>query len=214
MRTYTLIFLFFLCLPNAQSQDTIILKDGRIIYADIIEKSNTKITYKFDSIRNNHYSYHKISSLASQNPREMFPLGISGTIAPKDYRTFLFGISIDYLFTPNISAEFNLGDMIYMSQQVAPAFRVLSLGSKYWFANKHDARYLSPFLGLFFGSFFPYDSPPRSPSFFAEFPVGISYIVRSGFQATLQLGYLYYNFSSGIPSVEFRLGWRFKANKK
>ncbi len=209
MKTFAIIFLIFLCLLNAQAQDTITLKNGRVIYADIIEKSNTKITYKYDSIRDNHYNYNKIDSLTFQNPRRMFPLGISGATSLMDYdRALLLGISVDYLLTPNISIELNAGEVIDMPS-LAGGISNVSLGAKYWFTNKNDDHYLSPFVGLFAGtlvdSFLPYYS------FFAEVPLGISYMTHSGFQAALQL-----NFRSDLNFmlVELKVGWRFKVKKK
>jgi hypothetical protein len=208
MKKISIIFLAFLCILNIYAQDTITLKNRKVIHAYIIEKSNTKIKYKLDTIsgyttfitklsniKSIHYSNGEIGISNAQNPRSKYPFGINGGIGIFGV-TGIFTGGIDYFVTPNLSAEISIG------KKIVPAF-FYSLGGKYWFANKYHISGFSPFVGLLYGGF--------ESQNFLEIPAGISHISKSGFQTSLQLSYAYFpHDQNNVLKIEFRLGWRFK----
>jgi len=214
MKLISIFILFFLCFFNIHAQDTINLKNKKVIHAYITEKSDTKIKYKTDSlhadttystklsgINSIHYQNGKVDLLSSQNPRSIFPLGIN---VGGDFFLFIFLLngSIDYLFTPKLSAEINYRSMLTNSY---PAFSFLSIGGKYWFAKKYGKSGFSPFVGLFvtrlrmrndYDDITYYNIPEWSMYYLPEVPIGISYISKHGFQASLQLdNYIFYNIN-------------------
>ncbi len=196
MKQISILFLVFLSSFNINAQDTISLKNGKIIAAI------------------------KADPLSSQSPRNIFPLGVNGGYMFVSGLYGMFSGSIDYLFTPNISAEINfLGLFPYPSQYS------FSFGGKYWFANKFSKSGFSPFAGLFYTKFmsenyeYVVENKPRwSYHNYMEVPLGISYINKFGLQTSLQLdGFLGYESNKlNIVGafVEFRIGWRFKTGKK
>lgn len=207
-------FLYSLC---GNAQDTITLKNGNVIRAHILVKSDNYIKYKPDSIKYSHttfvtgltnvrtirYCNGDVDLLSSQNPRSMFPLGIHAAENLSLNRQFLI-VGIDYFFNPNISAELNIGGFTgYLQNNF-----IYSFGGKVWLAGKYSKSGFSPFTGLLYGE-------NVSDKFF-EVPVGISYIAKFGLQTSLQL-----NLIKNINSLkylmdinlEFRLGWRFKTYK-
>ncbi len=171
MKQISIFILLFVYFISIHAQDTINLKNKKVIHAYITEKSDTKIKYKTDSIhayttystnlskvKTIHYQNGEVDLLSSQNPRSIFPLGINyGFIVAKgntmvfNYSVIelnslfnVFSGSIDYLITPKISAEASILVFPYGSQYL------FSLGGKYWFANKYSKSGFSPFFGLFY----------------------------------------------------------------
>ncbi len=244
MKQISIFFLFFLYFFSIHAQDTINLKNKKVIHAYITEKSDTKIKYKTDSIHADttystklskvktiHYQNGEVDLLSSQNPRSLFPLGINvgGDFFFINTSLFTYPIfngSIDYLFTPNISAEANYRSML---TDFYPAFSLFSIGGKYWFANKYSKNGFSPFVGLFFTQWrskndeervLDFHEPVWLNKYLPEVPIGISYINKSGFQSSLQLNcFLGYNNKNDelqkvTGFIEFRVGWRFKTSKK
>jgi len=219
---YTAIFCF-----NLNASDTITLKNRKVIHAYIIEKSDTKIKYRTDSITNLdstytlkltqiktiQYNNGKVDLLSFQNPRSIFPLGVN--VGFTSISMFLG--SVDYFITPNISTELNF--------KYIPSYNfqnIFSFGGKYWFANKYGKSGFSPFAGLFFAQIRArndyedikwYNAPKWSVFNYMELPLGISYITKFGLQTSLQLdSYIGYesdklNIVSGL--IELRIGWRF-----
>jgi hypothetical protein len=213
MKKISIIFSAFLFSLSSNAQDTITMKNGKVINAHIIEKSDSNIKYKTDSItyshttfiinltniRTIHYSNGDVDLLSSQNPRSILPLGINGGVGIRSEGIFFNG-SIDYLFTPNISAEISFGSIAAYTQY---NYYYYSFGGKYWFASKYNRSGFSPFAGLFYGS----DNHQN----FIEVPVGISYITKFGLQTSLQLSYAYFSHDQDVvPIIEFKVGWRFK----
>jgi hypothetical protein len=226
MKNILILFLAFLFCLNINAQDIITLKNGKVIHAYITERSDTKIKYMNDSIskgdttysmklariRTLQYDNGEVDLLSSQNPRSIFPLGINAGVN-------IFEVvsgGIDYLFTPNISAEINIGGSFrYVN------YYYYSFGGKYWFANKYSKSGFSPFLGLFYTKSWARDEeymwvnkPEWSSYNYVEAPIGVSYITKFGFQTSLQLdSYLGYDsnrFKINVSFFEFRIGWRFK----
>jgi len=231
MKQISILFLYFLCSICIYAQDTILLKNGQIINATIIERNKSKIKYqhvqnaktdttlslRLSKIRTIHYGNGKVDLLSSQNPRSIFPLGVNfGFTIP-----FLTG-SIDYLITPNLSAEIELKNLLSTSYHLYS----FSVGGKYWFANKYGKSGFSPFAGLFYSRVWVqndyeditwFNKPEWSASNYLEMPIGISYITKFGLQTSIQLNNSYnieYDKLSLINSIEFRVGWRFKNGKK
>ena len=209
---------------NLNASDTITLKNRKVKHAYIIEKSDTKIKYRTDSINNVDSTYSmklgkiktiqynngKVDLLSSQNPRCVFPLGVNVGAELMLFHLVLFNASVDYLFTPNISAEIN-----YRSKLTAyypPVFSLFSIGGKYWFSNKYSKNGFSPYVGLFFtrwrtrndiDDILWFNKPIWSISYLPEVPLGISYISKYGLQTSFQM-------SLPLFCTEFRVGWRFK----
>jgi hypothetical protein len=215
MKQISIFFLFFLYFFSIHAQDTINLKNKKVIHAYITEKSDTKIKYKTDSIHADttyntklsginsiYYQNGEVDLLSSENPRSIFPLGINyGFIVAKgntmvfDYSviglTNLFNVfsgSIDYLITPKISAEASI--LVFPNGSTY----LFSLGGKYWFANKCSKSGFSPFLGLFYTNllmenyhYIEENIPQWSSLSFLQVPIGISYITKFGLQTSLQL---------------------------
>ena len=248
MKQISIFFLFFLYFFNIHAQDTINFKNSKVIHAYITEKSDTKIKYRTDSIqayttyctklskvRTIHYGNGEVDLLSSQNPRSLFPLGINcGLLVtggnalifyyypielPNLFKSFF--VSVDYLVTPKVSAELSA---LVSTDGYANLY---SLGGKYWFAKKYGKSGFSPFVGLFvtrlrmrndYEDITYYNKPEWSIYYLPELPVGISYISKHGFQASLQLdNYLIFASKNRFTSpdlIELRIGWRFKTGKK
>jgi hypothetical protein len=248
MKQISIFFLFFLYFFSIHAQDAIKLKNTKVLHAYITEKSDTKIKYKTDSIHADttysaklseinsiHYGNGEVDLLSSQNPRSIFPLGINygflvaggNTMAFYYYPIELtnlfkaFFVSVDYLVTPKISAEVSVLISTYGYTNL------FSLGGKYWFANKYGKSGFSPFVGLFvtqlrmrndYEDITYYNKQEWSIYYLPEFPVGISYISKHGFQASVQLdNYMIFASKNRLSSpdlIELRIGWRFKTGKK
>jgi|GEM_PF-864392 len=230
MKEISICFLFFFNFISINAQDTISLKKGVIINASILEKSRTNIKYKLNNktsgdtidstklskIRTIHYENGKIDLLSSENPRAIFPFGLNvGYRFIGGYR--FFPGSIDYMLTPNISAELSFwGFFKYPSQYT------FSLGGKYWFANKYGKSGFSPFTGLFYTKMFVENyeyMEENMPQWYSlnviELPIGISYITKFGLQTSLQIdSYIGSDVDNFIAcGLEFRVGWRFKTGE-
>ncbi len=211
---------------NINAQDTILLKNGKIISCSIIEKTNYKIKcqstqitnrdtiidLKLSKVKTIDYCSKSRDVLIQQSPRNIYPLGVNVGV---DFFLFklLFNGSIDYLITPKLSAEINYRSMLSESY---PAFSLFSIGGKYWFANKYSKSEFSPFVGLFFTQWRSkndiddilwLNKPIWDIIYLPEVPIGISYISKSGLQTSFQM-------SLPLFCAEFRLGWRFKTSKK
>jgi len=119
---YILILLsIFFFTFNIKAQDTILLKNGEIINASIIEKTNCKIKYqstqntnrdtiidlKLSKIKTIDYCSKSKDILIQQNPRNKYPLGMNVGMESLLFRLYLFNGSIHYLITPKLSAEIN-----------------------------------------------------------------------------------------------------------
>ena len=193
MKNLTVGLFLFICLLTINAQDIITLKTGQELNVYIIEKtdnyikyklanstiSNTTFTTKLRNLRTINYENGVVDLLTSQNPRSIYPFGISAGISLIAFEGEggMFTGGLDYFFTPNLSAEMNFGtdgesDLYY------------SLGGKYWFADKYSKSRFSPFTGLLYGGQYGIN--------FWEVPVGISYISKHGFQTSLHLSYLKY----------------------
>lgn len=215
-KTFILLLIFSFCF-SINAQDTITLKKGKVINAFIIEKSDTKIKYRTDSVNNEdstfsiklsrintiNYVNGEVDLLCSQNPRSKFPLGVS--IGINIFNNFSFIASIDYLITPNLNAEIKYS----FSTLIPYFFPTLSFGGKYWFAKKYSNSGFSPYLGLFLTRFrqendeFMWNNePPWKIVYLPEIPIGINYISKFGLQTSFQMSLPYL-------SPEFKIGWRF-----
>lgn len=209
--------LLFISFITVNAQDKITLKNGKELSVYVIEKNDTEIKYKQENstisnttfctkltnVKTIKYENGEVDLLSSQNPRSIYPLGISGGVSlvtSKYDGGGMFTGGLDYLFTPNLSAEINLGsggeyDFYY------------SFGGRYWLANKYSKSGFSPFTGLLYGGQFGLN--------FWEVPAGISYITKFGLQTSFHLSYLHYinglvNYETSRLNAELRIGWRFK----
>ena len=232
MKQISIFFLFFLYFFNIHAQDTINFKNSKVIHAYITVKSDTKIKYKTDSIHTDttystklskvstiHYQNGEVDLLSSQNPRNIFPLGIDIGLTFRDYMQFVMG-GVNYLVTPNVSAEIDFTYVPFTSYHRY----LFSFGGKYWLANRYSKSDFSPYVGLFYTNFlvenYEYiaENKPRWVNYnFMDIPLGISYITKLGLQTSIQLNNSYrfgYNRISMLNGIELRIGWRFKTGKK
>lgn len=210
MKKISIVFFTLLCILNLYAQDTITLKNRKVIHAFIIEKSNKEIKYKLDSlstytvfikelskIRSIQYSSGDIVPNNFQHSWPKYPLGINLAFGRFGTNTLIAG-NIDYFITPNFSIELDAGTNMGL---------FYSFGGKYWFANKFHTNHYSPYVGLFYGDMV-YEAYYKD---FLEFPVGISHVSTSGFQTTLQLSYVKNIFNPGqYLKVECKIGWRIR----
>jgi hypothetical protein len=220
---------------NLNASDTITLKNRKVIHAYIIEKSDTRIKYRTNSISNldSTYTlkltqiktilYHngEVDLLSSQNLRSIYPLGINSGFMVGNFMPMFLG-SIDYFINPNISTEVSFKWVPFTYNDLY----LYSIGGKYWLANKYSKKGFSPYVGVFLtrakyrndeDRVLGLHEPEWLVSDFLEVPIGISYITKFGLQTSLQLdNYLLNNSNklnivSGI--IELRIGWRFKTGK-
>lgn len=231
MKKKSILFLVFLCSFSIQAQDIITMKNSEKINATIIERNNCRIKYqpvqnansdttlsmRLSKIKTIQYGNGSTDRLSSQNPRSIYPLGISGSYSSMFSwgwsSCLLFG-SIDYLFTPNISAEISYGtwfDLIPQNIVIVGTIdrSFYSVGGKYWFANKYSNSGFSSFVSL------QYDVN-HFTNYWTISP-GISYISKFGLQTSLELKL--YNCTndedkSKFLVFEYKLGWRFRTGKK
>lgn len=219
MRTYTIIFLFFLCLLNVRAQDTTGSTHEETNHANDIKKNDMRTNAEIESIGNRNRTYSlrlskiktiryedgRVDLLSSQNPRSIFPLGISVVSALRRKDAIMYGGGIDYFLTPNISIDLSIGrEWRPFGYEEAP-FLYYLLGSKYWLTKKDSKSGFAVFTGLSYG----YTTMNKLS--FWEIPAGISYITKFGFQSSLQLNCAYFpRFNMISPGIEFKLGWRFK----
>ena len=205
-----------ICILSLNAQDKITLKNGTELDVFIIEKTDKEIKYrvadletttfitKHSNLQKIEYQNGDIDYLSSKNPRCMHPFGLSGGISlylSDSDAGGMFTTNMDYFFTPNMSAEINLGtngndfiDFYY------------SVGSKYWFADKYSRSGFSPFTGLLVGGQYGVN--------FWEIPLGVSYITKFGLQTSLHFSYMHFITSSVYNDIsrlngEVRIGWRF-----
>ena len=173
---------------------------------------DTTLSLRISKIRTIHYGNASKDYLIKQNPRSIFPFGVN---VGADFFLFrlVFNGCLDYLITPNLSAEINYRSML---TNYYPAFSLISIGGKYWFSNKYSNSGFSPYIGLFFTQWRSkndyeditwFNKPEWSIVNLPEVPIGISYITKSGLQTSFQM-------SLPFLCAEFRLGWRFKTGKK
>ncbi|MGI5974401.1 MAG: hypothetical protein ACOX7E_01450 [Paludibacter sp.] len=221
MKKTPILIFAFLCFLPINAQDTITLKNGDTIIANIIERSNTAVKYtsndmygkdttsllKLNMIHAIQYDKKTLNTLCSQNPRKNYPFGINAGIGTRmEDAIILYTVSADYLISPNISAEVNYGkgmDIVYKKF----VLNYYTIGGKYWTSNKYSKSGFSGFIGLFYGGGYG--------SNIFEIPVGVNYIFKAGLQTSFQLCYTYHpQLRHGVPNLEFRIGWRFKLPKK
>jgi len=204
-----------ICILSLNAQDKITLKNGTELDVFIIEKTDKEIKYrvadletttfitKLSNLQKIEYQNGDIDYLSSKNPRCLHPFGLSGGISlvmTEEDGGGMFTGSMDYFFTPNLSAEINFG---FGGEDESDVY--YSAGCKYWFADKYSRNGFSPFTGLLIGNQFNTN--------FWEIPLGISYITKFGLQTSVHLGYMHfvtppvYNISR--LNAEVRIGWRF-----
>lgn len=144
MKKISILFLVFLYTFNIYAQDTITLKNRKVIHAFIIEKSKTEIKYKLDTIsayttfitklsnvKLIHYSKlnYALSDIPKvRKPREKYALGINGGLGMFGATGF-FSVGVDYFIKPYLSTELNFGSNMGA---------YYTLGGKYWLVDKNS----------------------------------------------------------------------------
>ncbi|MFZ4582636.1 MAG: hypothetical protein ACOYM7_08290, partial [Paludibacter sp.] len=99
MKTISFTCIFLVGVLQIYAQDSLFLNNGQILKVSVIEKTRSSINYKIDSSNNSdstckikisklkkvHYQNGEIDELSSQNPRSIFPLGVSLGIMPSPH---------------------------------------------------------------------------------------------------------------------------------
>lgn len=138
-----------------------------------------------------------IQSNVNQNPREERPFGISLGLAY--FLTVESGIvffSADYFIIPQLSLIANVG----VTDFEAPYFAVGGKG--HLNSNASESRF-TPFIGALLGT--------EWDEFMVQIPLGLDFISKKGFNASLSLNQLFYFDSNQEAFIELRIGWRFKS---
>ncbi len=148
-----------------------------------------------------------------ENPRSLYRCGINGSVI---FNGFLcWGYGLDYFFTPNISAEINVGVLADRHMD-----HYYDIGFKYWFDNKYSRNRFSPFLGLayqkhgfvFDGEIYDGVVVMDIDSYaMVKVPFGAGYFGKNGFFTSIQLsvGDLL-SFRLAYLEATLKVGWRFK----
>jgi len=164
----------------------------------------------------------KKDTLFFQDPRWMFPTGVSLLVNWLDPSFSLNGIKIDHFTSPNISLEGSISLAVlkwheYESPNYYDYYEFypfLSFGGKYFFARKTSESRFSPYAGFDIGVELNYYAKSIEP--FVDIPVGVQFIAKSGFQISAGVKVLN-PIALRIQPVlfpELAIGWRFKAKKK
>lgn len=216
MKTPILSVILIFFITQIYAQDVLYLKNGETKEVSIIEKNKTNIIYKSDSVLNEdttykiklsklekiHFSNGNIDFLSSQNPRSIFPLGVS--IGFKIHGILFPTGSFDYFITPKLSSELYAGCISTKTNEFNKFLYFYLFGFKYWFASKYNKNGFSPNIGFMLGKI--------DKSSYLEVPLGFSYISKSGFQSSVQFGfYNYLDNSFSNFNMAINLGWRFKS---
>lgn len=196
-------------IQNIYAQDKIILKDGNVINAYVVEKSDLIVKYKLlnttDSpvivLRTN-----KIEKIIFRNGEVMDVtpdlirmnrrFGVdAGLMMGLDSESAFYIIQTDYFITPGFNLE--IAGMVDVEQDGGG----LTFGFKYYF-NPYTPGKLKGYAGLNCGTL--------DNDFQIQVPFGVNYVTKNGFDLKLGLsglylpGYGYY----GLHAV-LLLGWRF-----
>lgn len=209
MKKILILYLVLVCTISITAQDTITLRNRKVIHAYILDKSKTMLTYKLDTVSAYTTFITKLSNVRVirysklnqtlydipkvRKPREAYALGINGGIGMFGSVAY-FSAGVDYFVKPYLSAELTVGGVM------DPFY---TIGGKYWLMDNTNTSGYCPYVGLMYGGF-DYGN-------FLEFPLGVRYLSKSGFQTLLQLSYVqFFDDINKNLKIEFRIGWRFK----
>lgn len=190
-------------------QDTITLKNHKIMDVKILEKTGRMVRYKMSDYEDGPVLYLKTNRIKEieykngytdlmgfENPRKNRPLCISAGYA-HDLAGggALFSTSLDYFVIPQVELEMNLG-----TSDLSGGL-YYSAGSRFHFNSASSEHKLTPFTGVLAGSYYG--------DGFVQVPAGINYLTGIGVNASLSVNELVSFNSWQATFIELRLGWRF-----
>ena len=209
MKIILYIILLFLVL-NSIAQDTIIMKNGTIIQAELVNLYGNKVNYKpflgsdvkSHSIRKSEiekiiYKNGKVEVFAKLNPRKDHPIGVNIVVGGP---TVYLSSSIDYFLTPCINIEAGLGLFGYYG------------GIKYHFWGNNEEKNWTPYIGIsrttisIFGLFGLSDVGGYAP-------IGLQFIGENGISLAIEGAGLFFvgDRTNTLPPVwsALRFGYHF-----
>jgi len=209
MRNFLLILILTISSLTITAQDIVNTKDNQKLNVKIIEKTRREIKYKMTdyedgpvlTMSNSHisrieYRNGVVDLMGNQNPRKNKPFGINaGTAIWLSEEGGMFSSTLDYFIVPQVDLEINIGtdldDGYYFSA-----------GSRFHLNSALSDNRFTPFTGLLVGTQFGEG--------FIQIPVGLNYLSKPGFNASLSLNQMFFFDSWKATLVELRVGWRFK----
>jgi hypothetical protein len=209
MRAFYLIFLFSLLFVNiAAAQDKIIMNNGEVIHALVIEKSDKEIKFRIYDLEDSPMitmKTQKVEKIIFRNGQEMnitpdvirmkkrFGVGAGFNFGLAEEIVFL-KLEADYFITPGLKLVFN--GIIEVEDGGG-----LALGVNYFF-NPRSPRKLKGYTGILAGMMWD--------DFFIQTPVGINYVSKTGFDVKAGInGLSFPSHSFYTICAEFTIGWRF-----
>ncbi len=194
---------------NIKAQDKIILKNGTVINAYVIEKSDLTVKYKFANTNDSPVIVlrtNKIKRIIFRNGEVMDitpdlirikkRFGVdAGLMMGLDSESAFYKIQADYFISPGFNLE--MAGMVDVEQDGGG----FTLGLKYYFNPKNPGK-LKGYAGLSFGTL--------DDDFQIRVPFGINYVTKNGFDLKLGLSSLYLSrYGYYGLYAELLLGWRF-----
>ena len=196
-------------LPYCFGQDVINTKDNRQLTVKVAEKTGSEVKYYMNDysggplltmnlrrVSSIKYANGTVDYAGNQNPRRNRPFGISTGVAydiiDKDG---FFLATADYFVIPQLDLEMNIG----VDGNIGFLF---SAGGKVHLNSDNSEHCLTPFAGLLAGYCYLW--------FMIQMPVGVSYISKGGFSASLSVSPTLVRREIVMAPAELRVGWRFK----
>jgi hypothetical protein len=209
MRDFLLILILAFVFQTITAQDIINTKDNQQLKVIIIEKDKRQIRYRMIdyedgpiiSMSNNRisrieYKNGVVDLMGNQNPRKNKPFGISaGSVIWVSEEGGMLSSTIDYFIIPQVDLEINIGTDF-------AAGYYFSGGSRFHLNSNFSDNRFTPFTGLLAGSEFG--------DVFIQIPVGLNYLGKPGFNASLSLNQMFFLDSWQATLIELRVGWKFK----
>jgi len=208
MNKYLAILIVMFVFQSVTGQDKISIKERDPLNVRIIEVNKNLVKYKMTdyeegpvfSVKTNRiskieYKNGYIDLMGYQNPRKNKPFGISEGLAVwLSEEGALFTTTVDYFVIPQIELEVNIG-----TDFVEGFF--FSAGSRFHLNSNQSQKRFTPFTGFLLGTQYSVG--------YVQIPVGINYIARPGFNASLCLNEMIFFNSWQATFAELRIGWRF-----
>jgi hypothetical protein len=184
---FTFFFVAILAISPCYSQDLIYLKNdtirAKILEIGIKHIKFQEIDFPVKEIRKRdvlrlEYANGAIDDFGSMNPRKIRPLSMGLVISdflPEDM--YLAQFELNYFLEPYLTLSFNAGID-------TKGNNFLTGGTRYYFNKTHSKHKLVPFIGCQVG--FGYVQEDNSTGFLLEFPFGIDYITKAGYNFSIE----------------------------
>jgi hypothetical protein len=209
MKKISFIIILSLVFPFCFGQDVITRKNNRQLTVKVVEQTGKVVKYYMNDytggpiltmnlmrVSSIKYANGTVDYAGNQNPRRNRPFGISTGIAYgmiNDIGYFL--TTADYFVIPQLDLEANLG----VDGNIGI---LLSAGGTAHLNSDNSDHRFTPYAGLLAGYCYLW--------FMVQVPVGISYISKGGFSASLRVSPTLAKRDLVMAPAELRVGWRFK----